>query len=66
MKRQKKYNKTAQIYAEKLRKKGYSIKFNWTDSFSGFYEDVTIRGAKFNGYGSEFSTPKKAYQYINR
>lgn len=63
--RQKQYNKTAQKYEAKLRKKGYFVKYNWTDPFGGFYEDVTIRGARFKGYGCEFSTPKKAYEYIN-
>lgn len=59
------YNQTAQKYAEKLRKRGYSVKFNWVDD-GRQYEDITIRGAIFNGYGGEFSTPRKAYEYINK
>lgn len=62
----KKYNETARKYEEKLRKAGYSVHYNWTDPYGGHYEDVTVRGPKFNGYGSEFSTPRKAWEYISR
>lgn len=56
------YNKTASLYADKLRSKGYSVRFNWIDDTH--YEDVTVRGRVFRGYGREFSTPKQAYDYI--
>lgn len=62
--REKKYNETAQKYAEKIRKMGYTIKFNWTDPYGGSYEDVTVRGPKWRGYGGEFSTPRQAYYAI--
>lgn len=61
--RTKKFSKTASMYAEKLRKLGYTVRFNWVDD--NHYEDVSVCGAKFRGYGGEFSTPRKAYQYIN-
>ena len=60
------YNKTARKYEEKLRKKGYKVKYNWKDPYSGEYEDVTVRGSIWNGYGGEFATPRKAYEYITR
>lgn len=63
MARIKQYNKTAQKYAEKLEKRGYFVRFNWIDTV-GNYDDVTVRGAKFCGYGSEFRTPRAAYNYI--
>lgn len=59
--RQKYYNASAQRYAEKIRKLGYTIKFNWSDPYGGTYEDVTVRGPRYNGYGTEFSTPREAY-----
>lgn len=62
--RTKKYNTTAIRYEEKLRKKGYSVKYNWHNAYDGDYEDITVRGPAFNGYGGEFSTPRKAYEYI--
>ena len=59
-----KYNKTAQAYEQKLNKKGYTVKYNWSDSYGGDYEDVTVRGPIWCGYGGEFSTPRKAWEYI--
>jgi hypothetical protein len=64
--RQKQYNRTASDYAEKIKKMGYSISFNWTDPNGGFYEDVTVRGDLWRGYGTEFPTPRKAYEYIRQ
>lgn len=66
MKREKRFCKTAQRYEEKLRKKGYTVKYNWTDPYGGIYEDVTVSGPIFNGYGGEFSTPRMAWEFINR
>ena len=59
----KKYTKKSAYYAERLRGKGYSVRFNWVDEDS--YEDVTVRGPVFNGYGREFNTPKEAWDFIN-
>lgn len=42
------------------------MKYNWIDPSGGEYEDVTVRGPKFRGYGGEFSTPRKAWEYINQ
>lgn len=64
--RRKFYCETSRKYEEKLRKAGYFVKYNWTDPYSGEYEDVTVRGPKFRGYGTEFSTPRKAWEYINQ
>jgi hypothetical protein len=66
MARQKKYNETAQKYEQKLRKAGYSVKYNWTDPYGGYYEDVTVRGPIWRGYGGEFPTTRKAWEYIRR
>ena len=63
--RTKKYNDCAQKYAQKLKDKGYSITFNWVDT-DGRYSDVTVRGRLFNGYGTEFSTPRQAYLFISK
>lgn len=63
--RTKKFNETARKYEEKLRKAGYSVQYNWVDAYAGEYEDVTVRGPKFRGFGGEFSTPRKAWEYIN-
>lgn len=60
----KRYSTTAAHYAEKLRAKGYTVKFNWVDSES--YENITICGPIFCGYGCEFSTPRQAHEYITR
>ena len=60
--RTKKYNKTAQLYAEKLRKIGYTCRFNWISDSE--YDDVTVTGAIWRGYGGEWPTPRKAYEYI--
>lgn len=60
--RLKQYNNTAALYAEKLRSAGYSVKFNFVDSWN--YEDVSVCGPLWRGYGTEFSTPRKAYEYI--
>lgn len=49
-----------------LEKHGYSVTFNWTDPYGGSYEDITVRGAIWRGYGTEFSTPKAAWEYIRR
>ena len=62
--RLKQYNKTAALFAEKLKSAGYSIKFNFVDEWN--YEDVTVRGPIFRGYGKEFPTPRKAYEHITR
>lgn len=64
--RQKQYNKTAELYRDRIVKAGYSVKFNWTDPYGGFYKDVTVRGKFWNGYGCEFPTPRKAWEYIRR
>ena len=64
MKRHKFYNKTAQLYKEKVEKLGYCLKFNWIDPYGGEYEDVTVRGPKFRGYGTEYSTPRDAYEHL--
>lgn len=63
--RTKRYNKSASVYAQKLKDTGYSVTFNWTDT-DGEYSDVTVRGRLFNGYGTEFSTPRQAYEYISK
>lgn len=60
-----KFNKTANKTAEKLRSRGYQVKFNWIDPDAGIYEDVTVRGRIFRGYGVEFKTPRHAWVYIN-
>lgn len=60
----KKYNKTAIIYVDKLLKVGYTCHFNWVGDRE--YEDVSVTGPLFCGYGCEFSTPQKAYDYIKR
>ncbi len=50
------YNKTAAKYAEKVRKKGYHLRFNWVDADGYYYDDVTVLGH------GEFNTPRKAYE----
>lgn len=55
----KRYNKTAAKYAEKVRKKGYHLRFNWVDA-DGYYDDVTVLGH------GEFNTPRKAYERLVR
>ena len=59
-----KISKSALLYAEKLRKKGYTVRFNNADTDGRYYENVSVCGAVFRGYGSEFSTPKNAYDYV--
>lgn len=64
--RTKKYCETSRKYEEKLRKAGYTVTYNWVDGYAGEYNDVTVRGPLFRGYGGEFSTTRKAWEYINR
>lgn len=66
MSRTKHYNETARKYEQKLRKKGYSVKYNWVDPYGGEYEDVTVSGPAFCGYGGEFPTPRAAYERVTR
>lgn len=66
MARVKKYSDTAAKYAEKLSRIGYTVKYNWVDPYGGYYEDVTVRGPIFCGYGREFDTVRQAYEYIQR
>lgn len=66
MARVKKYGDTAAKYAEKLRRMGYTVKFNWIDPYGGYYEDVTVRGPIFRGYGIEYNTVREAYESIKR
>lgn len=54
------YNKTAALFADKLRKAGYRCKFNFIDDV--YYEDVTV--GPLRGYGGEYSTPRKAWEYL--
>jgi hypothetical protein len=56
----KQYNKTASLYKEKLRKKGYLLRFNWVDYPGTEYDDVTVIGH------GEFNTPRKAYECLTR
>lgn len=63
--RTKNYNKTAGLYAERLRSVGYTVRFNWVDDGQQ-YEDVTVCGPVFRGYGREFSTPREAWEYVRR
>lgn len=52
------------IYRNKLLKAGYTCQFNWVSPWE--YENVTVKGPLFRGYGGEFSTPRKAYEYVTR
>lgn len=62
--RTKSYNKTSMIYRNKLLKAGYTCQFNWVSQWE--YENVTVKGPLFRGYGGEFPTPRKAYEYVTR
>lgn len=62
--RTKKYSKTSQYYECLIKRKGYFVKYNWTTQYGDEYEDVTIRGPKFRGYGTEYPTMRKAWEAI--
>lgn len=64
--RDKTYGKTAAMYAERLRGRGYTCRFNWTDADGSRYDCVSVCGRMFCGHGGEFSTPKAAWDYITR
>ena len=61
MPRIKKYNDTASNYADKLRKHGYIVRFNWVEQGGPHYDDVTVLGRNAN---CEFDTPRKAYEQL--
>ena len=58
MARIKTYNGTASNYADKLRKHGYVVRFNWVEQGGPQYDDVTVLGR------GEFDTPRKAYEQL--
>lgn len=59
MARIKTYNDTANFYANKLRERGYVVRFNWVDD-GRQYDDITVVGH------GEFPTPRKAWEYLTR
>ena len=59
-----KVSKSTLLYAEKLKKKGYTVRFNNSDACGRYYESVSVCGKVFLGRESKFSTPRNAYDYV--
>ena len=62
MRLKKSISKSAALYADKLRWKGYYCRIN--NLGDGSYYNVTVSGPYFNYRTTDFDTPRKAYNFI--